>query len=128
MKAQLASGTNEAGDVVIWGPMFQTEIDNSLRGIQFLFNTTEPGTYSGIYDAAKEKWSNSAISVVTMTIDYDGQPYPRWYGHTANLTIHNFDKKTNIIDATIEALMVMEGTSNSHNIKVDFRNYKVKGE
>ena len=56
MRAQLAFGTNEAGDVVIWGPMFQTEIDNSLRGIQFLFNTTVPGTYSGIYDASSKKW------------------------------------------------------------------------
>ena len=59
--AKIWSGTDNAGDAAIWAPHFQTEIGNSLRGVGFMINTCEPGVYSGVYNAASEKWSNSAI-------------------------------------------------------------------
>ena len=63
-----------------------------------------------------------------MTVDYDGKPYPRWYGKSATVTIHSYDDDAKLISATIEAIMFMEGSNNTRNIKIEMRNLNVSGE
>ena len=126
--ARITSGTNANGDVGIWAPFLQTEIGNSLRGISFMINTCEPGTYSGVYNAATEKWSTPAITYITMNVDYDGAPYPTWRGQSATLTIHSYNKSTKRIDATLDAVMLMDGSSNTRNIRVEMTSMNVIGK
>lgn len=75
-----------------------------------------------------KKWSSDAIGVLTMTVDYDGQPYPRWYARSATVTIHNYDDDAKLISATIEATMVVEESTDTRNIKIEMKNLSVKGE
>ncbi len=126
--SRIMVGKSETGKVEIWGPSFMTEIGNSLRGVSVMINTSEPGVYSGIYDDTSEQWSNNAIGFITMTVDYDGKPYPRWYGKSATVTIHSYDDDAKLISATIEAIMFMEGSNNTRNIKIEMRNLNVSGE
>lgn len=88
-------------------------------------STSEPGTYSGVYDANTEKWSNNAINHVRLTVDYDGQPYPVWNGQSATVTIHKYDKKTKAMSATLEADVVKEGTKETRHIKVKMENLRL---
>ena len=128
MDSHIMVGKTEAGKVEIWAPSFMTEIGNSLRGVTIMIKTSEPGVYSGTYDFTNEKWSNDAIGVLTMTVDYDGQPYPRWYASSATVIIHDYDDDAKLISATIEAIMVMEGSTNTRNIKVEMKNLNVSGQ
>ena len=57
-----------------------------------------------------------------MNIDYDGVPYPGWNGRSATITIHSFDKRSNRIDATLEAVMVKKGTTETRNLRVELHN------
>ena len=91
------TGETEEGDLSWWNVYFYTEIGNSFRTLALTMNTSEPGTYSGVYDASSEKWSNNAINHVRLTVDYDGQPYPEWDGQSATVTIHKYDKKTKVV-------------------------------
>ena len=116
---QSAFGETEEGDLALWHVFFQTEIDNSYRTITLTMLTSNPGTYSGVYDENSEKWSNDAIGFVRLTIDYDGQTSPEWLGKTATLTIHEYDKKTRELSATLEAEVVKKGTTETRNIKVE---------
>lgn len=126
--ARISSGTNANGDVEIWAPFLQTEIGNSLRGISFMVNTCVPGTYSGVYDAATEKWTTNAISYITMNVDYDGTPYPTWRGQSATLTIHSYNKRTKRINATLDAVMRMDASSNTRSIRVEMMDMNVIGK
>lgn len=126
--SRIMVGKTETGKVEIWAPSFMTEIGNSLRGVTIMVKTSEPGVYSGIYDDNNKQWSNNAIGAITMTVDYDGQPYPRWYGKSATVTIHSYDDDAKLISATIEAIMVMERSNNTRNLKIEMRNVNVSGE
>lgn len=128
MDTHIMVGNTEAGKVDIWAPSFMTEIGNSLRGVTIMIKTSEPGVYTGTYDFTNEKWSNDAIGVLTMTVDYDGQAYPRWYASSATVTIYDYDDDAKLITATIEAIMVEEGTTNTRNIKVEMKNLDVSGQ
>ena len=119
------NGTDNDGNIVMWAPSFYTEVGNSLRGVVFSIWTCEPGVYSGIYDTKTEKWSTDMIKTVYMTVDYDGKAYPKWNGQSATITIHSYDKKTKTINATLEAIVVMEGSTNSRKILVDMQNIKI---
>ena len=125
MRGECWNATDNDGNVVFWAPHFQTEIGNSLRGLMVNIYTCEPGEYSGIYDAKTDKWSTDIIKTVYLTVDYDGKAYPTWKGQSATITIHSYDKKTKTIDATLEAIVVMEGSTNSRKILVDLQNYKI---
>lgn len=116
---------NSDGSVAIWAPFFCVEVDNSLRSLGLSFNTTEPGTYSGVYDLASQKWSNNAIVLVKLNLDYDGVAYPTWWGQSATFTIHSYDKRSKRISATLDAVVVKEGTSESRNIRVNFKDLKI---
>ena len=78
----------------LWHVYFYTEIGNSFRTLALTMNTSEPGTYSGIFDANSEKCSNNAINYLRLTVDYDGQAYPEWEGKSATVTFTNMTKKT----------------------------------
>ena len=93
-----------------------------------MINTCEPGVYSGVYDATSEKWSTDAILFVTLNVDYDGVPYPTWRGQSATITIHSYDKRAKRIDATLEAVMLMDGSTNTRTIRVDMQNMTVVGQ
>lgn len=118
----------EAGKVGVWAPSLMTEIGNSLRGFSIMIKTTEPGVYSGTYDFTNKKWSSDAIGVLTMTIDFDGEAYPRWWGKSATVTIHSYDEDAKLINATIEATMLMEESTETRDIKIEMKNLSVKGE
>lgn len=47
---QSAIGETEEGDLALWHVFFSTEIDNSYRTITLTMLTSNPGTYSGVYD------------------------------------------------------------------------------
>lgn len=117
-----ARGETNDGDLALWTIFFYTEIGNSLRTISLSMNTSESGTYSGLYDSNSGVWSNNAISLVKLTLDYDGQAYPAWYGQSATITIHGYNKETKAMSATLEAVVAMEGTSNTRNIRVKMDN------
>lgn len=119
------SATNSDGSIAIWAPFFSVEVGNSLRSLGLSFKTTEPGTYSGVYDPANQKWSNDAFVLVKLNLDYDGIAYPTWWGQSATFTIHSYDKRSKRISATLEAIVVKEGTSESRNIRVDFKDLKI---
>ena len=119
------NATDNDGNVVMWAPHFQTEIGNSLRGVLFNIYTCEPGVYSATYDAKTDKWSTDIIKIVKLTVDYDGKMYPNWNGQSATITIHSYDKETKTIDATLEAIVVMEGSTNSRKIMINMQNYKI---
>lgn len=114
--------TDENGDVAFWSPFLQTIIGNSVRGVSFTIHTCEPGIYSGTFDTENQKWSTDAISYLRMTIDYDGTMYPEWYGQSATLTIHKYNKLSKKINATLEAVVVKSGTTETRNIKVEMKN------
>ena len=128
LNSQIMVGTNPDGSVAIWAPFFQTEIDNSLRGITLSMNTSQPGVYSGTYDADTRKWSNSAIGVLYMTIDYDGQPCPKWYARSATVNIQDYDMDAKLISATVEAHMELEGGTDTRNIRLEMQNVNVSGQ
>lgn len=115
-------GETNDGDLAMWQISFATEIGNSYRTISLTMNTSELGTYSCVYDANSEKWSSNAVSYLRLTVDYDGQPYPEWNGQSATITIHNYDKETKAMSATIEAIVVKKGTSDTRNVKVEMEN------
>lgn len=117
-----ARGETSSGDLGIWQVCFISEIGNSYRTLSLTMTNSQPGTYSGVYDANTEKWSNSAISYLRLTVDYDGQPYPEWIGQSATITIHKYDKETKAMSATIEAIVVKKGTSDTRNVKVEMEN------
>ena len=119
---------SDAGEIAIWAPHFMTEIGNSLRGVSFMVMTCEPGIYSGVFNASSETWSTPAIQFITMNLDYDGTPYPTWRGQSATLTIHSYNKRTKRINATLDAVMRMDGSSNTRNIRVDMQNMNVEGK
>ena len=127
MSSRIMVGSSPEGIPQIWGPLFQTEIGNSLRTLSFQIFTSEPGVYSGYYDASTGKWSTNIIGFISLAVDYDGTPYPNWYGQSATVTIQSFDKRSKQINATLEAVIVMEGTSNSRNLRVDFHNVVLNG-
>lgn len=122
------TGETNEGDLVLWHVYFYTEIGNSYRTLALTMNTSEPGTYSGTFDANSEKWSNDAINYVRLTVDYDGQPYPEWEGKSATVTIHKYNKETKGMTATLEAVVVKKGTSETRNIKVDMDNLHLVGK
>ena len=124
--AHIMSAVDDNGDY-FWSPHFQTEIGNSLRGVSFFILTSNPGVYSGVFDARSEKWSTPIISHITMNLDYDGVPYPTWRGQSATVTIHKFDRRSKRIDATIEAVMKMDGSTDTRNIRVEMHNLDVTG-
>lgn len=126
--ARISTGKNDAGEIAIWAPHFMTEIGNSLRGVSFMVMTCEPGIYSGVFNASSETWSTPAIQFITMNLDYDGTPYPTWRGQSATLTIHSYNKRTKRINATLDAVMRMDGSSNTRNIRVDMQNMNVEGK
>ena len=117
-----ARGETSNGDLALWQVNFVTEIGNSYRTVSVTMKNSLPGTYSGVYDANSKKWSNDAISYVRLTVDYDGRAYPEWNGQSATITIHNYDKKTKAMSATIEAIVVKKGTSDTRNIRVEMDN------
>ena len=122
------TGETNEGDLVLWHVYFYTEIENSYRTLALTMNTAEPGTYSGTFDAESEKWSNNAIDYVRLTVDYDGQPYPEWEGKSATVTIHNYDKKTKAMTATLDADVVKKGTNETRHIKVDMDHLHLIGQ
>lgn len=117
-----ARGETSDGDLALWQVSFVTEIGNSYRTLSLTMTNGQPGTYSGVWDANTEKWSNSAISYLRLTVDYDGQPYPEWIGQSATITIYNYDKETKALSATIEAIVAKKGTSDTRNIRVEMDN------
>lgn len=125
--ARISNATDNDGNVVIWAPHLMTEIGNSLRGVNFMITTCEPGTYSGVYDAASEKWTTSAIQYITLNVDYDGTPYPTWRGQSATLTIQSYNRRTKRINATLDAIVLMDGSSNTRNIRIEMQNMNVEG-
>ena len=122
------TGETEEGDLALWHVYFYTEIGNSFRTLSLTMNTSEPGTYSGVYDANTEKWSNNAINYVRLTVDYDGQKCPEWDGQSATVTIHKYDKKTKAMSATLEADVVKTGTNETRHIKVDMGRLHLVGQ
>ena len=105
-----------------WMCQFFTETENSLRSVAFNINSTEPGVYSGTYDDTTEEWSSPAIKFLTMTIDYDGVPYPKWYGQSATVNILEFDRDAKMLSATINAIVKKEGSSETRNISINISN------
>lgn len=120
-------GSTPEGVPTAWAPFFQTQVDNSLRSLGFSVFTCEPGTYAAVFDTATQKWSNPIIGHATLNVDYDGIPYPTWHGQTATVTIHRFNKKAKRLDATFEAVVLKDGTTETRNIKVDMKNLDVSG-
>lgn len=120
-------GLSEDGTPGLWCPIIQSQVGNSSRTMSFTVMTCEPGTYSGVYDAATQKWSNPAITNVRLNVDYDGVPYPTWHGQSATVTIHRFNKRTKRIDATLDAVVVKDGTTETRNVKVEVTNLDVSG-
>lgn len=120
-------GRSEDGTPALWAPIMQTAVGNSFRTLGFSVFTCEPGTYSSVYDPATQKWSDPVIGSVSLNVDYDGIAYPTWYGRSAVVTIHRFNKRTKRLDATFEAVVVKEGTTESRNIKVEVTNLDVSG-
>ena len=112
------TGSTPEGDLALWGISFETTIGNSYRTISFMHMGSEPGTYTGTFDRASDKWSGDAVSHLYLTVDYDDQLYPKWLGQSAIVTIHNYDKKTRAMSATIEAVVCKEGTNETRNIKI----------
>ena len=108
--------------MAIWQVVFQTEIGNSYRTVGIIMLTSQPGTYTGVYDESTKKWSNDAISNLRLTVDYNGQPYPEWKGKYATVTINSYNKRTKALSATIDAVVEMEGTSSTRNIKIKMDN------
>ncbi|MBO7628775.1 MAG: hypothetical protein J6S87_02365 [Bacteroidales bacterium] len=123
-----ATGETPEGDLALWQINFATEIGNSYRTLSLTMYTAEPGTYSGVFDENSGKWSDSAIYWIRLTLDYDGQPYPEWEGKSATVTIHNYDKKTKAMTATLEAVVVKKGTNETRNIKVEMDNLHLVGK
>lgn len=121
-------GLSEDGTPALWCPIIQSQVGNSSRTMSFSVMTCEPGTYSGVYDAANEKWSNPAIANVRLNVDYDGVPYPTWYGQSATVTIHRYNKRAKLLDATLEAVVMKEGTTETRSIRVDVRYLNVSGK
>ena len=117
-----ARGETSEGDLALWQVSFVTEIGNSYRTFSLTMNKSEPGTYSCVYDENSETWSSNSVSYLRLTVDYDGQPYPEWNGQLATITIHNYDKKTKAMSASIEAIVVKKGTSDTRNVKVEMEN------
>lgn len=117
-----ARGETNDGDLALWQVVFMTEIGNSYRTVGITMLTSQPGTYTGVFDENTEKWSNNAISYLRLTVDYNGQPYPVWKGKYATVTINKYNKRTKAMSATIDAVVVMEGTSNTRNIKIKMDN------
>jgi len=120
-----ARGETSDEDLALWSVFFYTEIGNSLRTISLTMNTAEPGTYYGVYDESSGVWSNNAIGYTRLTVDYDGQPYPVWYGSKATVTIYEYNKTTKGMTAKLEAEVVLEGTTNTRTIKVEMDNLKL---
>lgn len=128
MNSRMMTGHSEDGTPAAWAPFFQTEIGNTLRTLGFSVFTCEEGTYSAVYDPATQKWSNPVIGSVTLNVDYDGMAYPTWYGRSATVTIHRLDKKAKRLDATFEAVVMKDGTTETRNIKVNVKNLDVSGK
>lgn len=125
---RIMTGHSEDGTPAMWGPFFQTEVCNSLRSLGFSVFTCEPGTYSSVYDPATQKWSDPVIGHVSLNVDYDGIAYPTWHGRSAVVTIHRFNKRAKRLDATFEAVVMKEGTTETRNIKVEVTNLDVSGK
>lgn len=121
-------GSTPEGVPAMWCPILQAQVGNSFRTMGFSVFTCEEGTYSAVYDAASQKWSNPVIGNVSLNVDYDGMAYPTWYGQSATVTIHRFDKKAKRLDATLQAVVMKEGTTETRNIRVDVKNLNVKGK
>jgi len=128
MSSRIMAGHSEDGTQSLWGPFFQTEVGNSLRTLGFSIFTCQPGTYSSVYDSVTQKWSNPLIGHVSLNVDYDGIAYPTWRGQSATLTIHRFNKRAKRLDATFEAVVMKDGTTETRNIKVEMRNLDVSGK
>lgn len=126
--SQVMQAIDENGMPAMWFLFLQTEVGNSLRSLSLSVFTCEPGSYSGLFDAANDKWTNPAIGSIILNVDYDGIPYPTWNGQSAVVTIHRFDKKAKSIDATVEAVVMKEGTTELRNIKVDIKNLVLRGQ
>lgn len=126
--SRVLTGSTPEGVPAAWCPFFQTQVGNSLRTLGFSVFTCEEGTYSALYDPATQKWSNPIIGHATLNVDYDGVPYPTWNGQSATVTIHRFNKRAKRLDATFEAIVVKEGTTETRNIKVDVKNLDVSGK
>lgn len=128
MMSNVMLGSTPEGVPTLWGPILQTEVGNTLRSLSFSIFTCEEGTYSAVYDVASQKWSNPVIGNVSLNVDYDGMAYPTWYGRSAIITIHRFDKRAKQLDATFEAVVMKEGTTETRNIRVDVKNLNVSGK
>ena len=126
--ANVMVGSTPEGVPAAWCPILQTEVGNSFRTLGFSVFTCEEGTYSAVYDPSTQKWSNPIIGSATLNVDYDGVPYPTWRGQSATVTIHRFNKRTKRLDATFEAIVMKEGTTETRNIKVDVKNLDVSGK
>lgn len=120
-------GSTPDGVPTVWCPILQTQVENSFRTMGFSVFTCEEGTYTSVYDPATQKWSNPIIGSATLNVDYDGIAYPTWRGQSATVTIHRFNKRAKRIDATFEAIVMKDGTTETRNIKVDVKNLNVSG-
>ena len=116
------------GNIVLWAAILQTQIGNSSRTVSFSTRACAPGAYSAIYNPSTQQWSNSAIANVVLNVDYDGKAYPTWNGQSATLTINKYNKKKKRIDATLNAVVVMEGTNNTRTIQIVMKDLDVSGK
>ena len=123
-----AIAKTEEGTLALWHVFFYTEIENSFRTISLTMNTREPGTYSRVFDSNSEKWSNNAIISVRWTVDYDSRPYHEWDVKSATVTIHNYNKKTKAMTATLDADVVNKDTDETRHIKVDMDHLYLVGQ
>ena len=126
--ANVMVANDDKGNPVLWAPILQTQIGNSLRSVSFSVLTCEPGVYSATFNAATQKWSSPVIVNVILNVDYDGELYPTWRGQSATLTIHKYNKKKRRIDATLNAVVVMDGTNKTRTIKIVMEDLDVSGK
>ena len=126
--ANVMVANDAKGNPALWGPIFQTQIGNSLRSVSFSVLTCEPGVYSATFNAATQKWSSPVIGSVILNVDYDGKAYPTWRGQSATVTIHKYNKRKKRIDATLNAVVVMDGTNNTRTIQIVMKDLDVSGK
>lgn len=126
--ANVMVASDAKGNPALWGVILQTIIGNSSRSLSISFMVNQEGTYSAVFNGSTEKWSNPAIANVRLNVDYDGVPYPTWIGQSATLTIQKYNKRKKRIDATLNAILLKEGSNQTRTIQVVMKNLDVSGK
>ena len=115
------------GHVMMWTFLGETQIGSLKKIIETDIYTCEPGEYSGTYDFSTKKWTSPFIGTLTLHL-VDGENNKFYLGKAATITIHDYNKRTKRINATIEAEMVERSSFEMRKIKIEFQDFNIRSK